>query len=189
MNRVIKGFTAIILTGTMIFASAGATYTGGKKQEQNNGKTQYTQTEIKGGGLKKSEQTNKTIYENKPKKSNDGKDSNNNSNGLKIGINISQSDDEWSLALAAFVEAVRTYDLSKGRFLSFSELVIKRRLTDYYRSQLKFRSEITVNPGAFEGLLEDNEEDFSIQQVVLEQTPRQTKSNNKENNNETIEKS
>lgn len=45
-------------------------------------------------------------------------------------------DDEFSVALSAFNEAIDRYDLRKGAsFLGFADTVIKRRLIDYYRSQ------------------------------------------------------
>jgi len=72
---------------------------------------------------------------------------------------ITESDDEWSLALYAFTEAVKEYDSDKGGFLRFAELVIRRRLTDYYRSQSKYRQEIPVNPSVFTGEASGNEHD------------------------------
>lgn len=44
-------------------------------------------------------------------------------------------DDELSIAMMAFVEAVNSFDKSKGNFFSFSRNVIKRRIIDYYRTQ------------------------------------------------------
>lgn len=45
-------------------------------------------------------------------------------------------DDEFSIALAAFNEAIERYDLSRGTsFLGFADTVIKRRLIDYFRSK------------------------------------------------------
>ena len=44
---------------------------------------------------------------------------------------VTESDDEWSIALIAFHEAVRTYDESRGDFRAFASLVIRRRLLDY----------------------------------------------------------
>jgi RNA polymerase sigma factor len=45
-------------------------------------------------------------------------------------------DDEFSVALAAFNEAIERYDLERGTsFLSFADTVIKRRLIDYFRSR------------------------------------------------------
>ncbi|MDY0257268.1 hypothetical protein [Gudongella oleilytica] len=46
---------------------------------------------------------------------------------------ITRSDDEWSIALSAFVEAVEKYDLEKGSFIAFAELLIRRRLIDWFR--------------------------------------------------------
>ncbi|ASS74621.1 RNA polymerase sigma-I factor [Tumebacillus algifaecis] len=45
-------------------------------------------------------------------------------------------DDEFSIALSAFNEAIERYDLNRGTsFLGFADTVIKRRLIDYYRSK------------------------------------------------------
>lgn len=55
------------------------------------------------------------------------------------GKYITMSDDEWSVALLAFSEAVHSYKLDKGNFIKFSELVIQRRLMDNYKANKKFR--------------------------------------------------
>lgn len=44
-------------------------------------------------------------------------------------------DEEISIALMAFNEAIDAYRATKGRFLSFAETVIKRRLIDYFRKR------------------------------------------------------
>jgi RNA polymerase sigma factor len=44
-------------------------------------------------------------------------------------------DDELSIGLLAFDEAINSYNINKGRFLSFSRLVITNRIIDYYRKQ------------------------------------------------------
>ena len=67
---------------------------------------------------------------------------------------IHDSDDEWSIALIAFSEAVRTYDESKGTFYSFSSLVMKRRLMDYFDKQSRYQNEITTSPDTFSGDLD-----------------------------------
>lgn len=46
-------------------------------------------------------------------------------------------DDEMTVAMLAFHEALGKYDGSKGKFLSFAKLVITRRLVDEYRRQLR----------------------------------------------------
>ena len=60
---------------------------------------------------------------------------------------ITDSDDEWSTALLAFHEAVQSYDESKGTFLAFASVVIRRRLLDDIRSQWRHKGEIHVLPG------------------------------------------
>ncbi len=44
-------------------------------------------------------------------------------------------DDELSIGLAAFNEAITTFDKEKGKFLSFARIVITNRLIDYFRKQ------------------------------------------------------
>lgn len=46
-------------------------------------------------------------------------------------------DDELSIGLSAFNEAISTFDKKKGRFLSFARIVITNRLIDYYRKQTR----------------------------------------------------
>ena len=64
------------------------------------------------------------------------------------GSYVTTSDDNYSIALIAFNEAIDAYDESKGNFTSFAALVIKRRLTDEFR---KNKGELPVNPSSFEG--------------------------------------
>ncbi|MBN2073023.1 MAG: RNA polymerase sigma-I factor [Actinobacteria bacterium] len=49
------------------------------------------------------------------------------------------SDDELSISLMAFKEAVDSFDGSRGRFLSFAKMVISMRLIDYYRREARGR--------------------------------------------------
>ncbi len=44
-------------------------------------------------------------------------------------------DEELSIALSAFKEAMDSFDIKKGKFLSFARRVIDMRLIDYYRRQ------------------------------------------------------
>lgn len=81
---------------------------------------------------------------------------------------INQSDDEWSIALIAFLNAVKTYQQDKGRFLPYAELIIKRHLIDYYRSRKKYTPELTVDPIIFESRPEDDEKNINIRIAVSE---------------------
>lgn len=90
---------------------------------------------------------------------------------------VSKSDDEWSIALLAFSQAIDSYDLTKGSYLKFAELVIKRRLIDYSKSQLKYNVETSVDPITFDTEPEDDSEDISIKMAVAEQVSRQDNGN------------
>src|SRR4030065_2686318 len=49
-------------------------------------------------------------------------------------------DDELSVGLSAFMEAVNSFDVKKGTFLSFSRLVINARIIDFLRKKSKLRT-------------------------------------------------
>jgi len=49
-------------------------------------------------------------------------------------------DDELSIGLIAFHEAIGSYNSSKGKFLSFARLVIINRLIDYFRKKSKIKT-------------------------------------------------
>jgi len=67
------------------------------------------------------------------------------------------NDDELSIAMMAFVEAVRSFDGSKGNFFTFSRNVIKRRLIDYYRSEKRHSGVISLNVR-----MQDSEEEYDL---------------------------
>jgi RNA polymerase sigma factor len=86
---------------------------------------------------------------------------------------ITKSDDEWSVSLLAFTQAVQSYELSKGNFIKFADLVIKRRLIDFIRSQGKYSSEICVDPVVFDTEPEEDDDvDTSIRIAVAEQVSK-----------------
>ncbi len=86
---------------------------------------------------------------------------------------VTKSDDEWSIALMAFTQAVESYDLEKGSFLSFVDLVIKRRLIDYIKSQKKYHYEVSVDPIVFDTQPEEEPDDPSMQITVAKQVSKQ----------------
>ncbi len=83
---------------------------------------------------------------------------------------VTESDDEWSISLIAFREAVVSYDESKGAFKSFAAMVIKRRLLDYMKSEARHISEIPIEPESMDGDPESTEDDniTSIQSELRE---------------------
>ena len=69
-----------------------------------------------------------------------------------------ENDDELSIALLAFNEAIDSFDLNQGAsFTSFAYTVIQRRLTDYFRR----------NPAKYELLLADNPEHAENNMLLL----------------------
>ncbi|MEG6616981.1 RNA polymerase sigma-I factor [Peptococcaceae bacterium 1198_IL3148] len=58
-----------------------------------------------------------------------------------------ENDEELSIALIAFNEAIDAYDTeSSVKFTSFAHTVIKRRLIDYFRGQKKYQNEVLASP-------------------------------------------
>ena len=67
------------------------------------------------------------------------------------GFAVTRSDDEYSVALLAFYEAIKGYDPASGPFGAYASLVIGRRLADHYRSQHRFDVETPLAPQTFDG--------------------------------------
>jgi RNA polymerase sigma factor len=86
---------------------------------------------------------------------------------------ITKSDDEWSIALHAFTQAVDNYDLDRGSFISFAELVMKRKLIDYIKSRVKYSPELSVDPIVFDTEPEEETQDAAIRAAVAEQVSGQ----------------
>ena len=70
---------------------------------------------------------------------------------------ITDSDDEWSIALMAFSEAVQHYEEGKGSFRALAATVIRRRVVDYLRTEGRHADELSVTPAAFEDGLDEEE--------------------------------
>ncbi|MDF2676862.1 MAG: polymerase, sigma 28 subunit, FliA/WhiG subfamily [Bacillota bacterium] len=81
---------------------------------------------------------------------------------------ISKNDDEYSVAMNAFSEAIKNYSMDKGSFLNFAELVIRRRIIDFIRSKSRFAPEISINPSLFNSDKEENEESISMKIEITE---------------------
>lgn len=80
---------------------------------------------------------------------------------------VSRSDDEWSVALCAFSKAVDVYDEAKGDFLPFAQMLIRRDLIDYFRSQKNTLREISVAPHVLEGGGEPEEDTEGVYLAVI----------------------
>ncbi len=66
-----------------------------------------------------------------------------------------ENDDEFSVALSAFAEAVERYDEKKGNFLSFAGIVIDSRLKTYLEKNNKFNDDLSLDE------LSENGQDFA----------------------------
>ncbi len=73
-------------------------------------------------------------------------------------------DDELSIGLIAFVEAVKSYNIFRGNFLSFARNVIKRRVIDYYRKEKKHGKVVPLTD--YYGSDESEEKDLSINKSI-----------------------
>ncbi|MGI5857939.1 MAG: RNA polymerase sigma factor SigI [Tepidanaerobacteraceae bacterium] len=81
-------------------------------------------------------------------------------------------DDELSIALIAFHEAIKKYDIKKGNFLSFARITIKHRLIDYYRKeQRKNESVVYIEPNKQDD--DDELVDIYVSESVKEYTESQ----------------
>lgn len=93
---------------------------------------------------------------------------------------IAITDDEYSVALMAFYEAIRGYHPESGPFGAFAALVIGRRLTDYYRSLHRFDAEVPLAPQVFDGDIDVEGADASLQYAVHQQMIDKTSGNTSE---------
>lgn len=66
-----------------------------------------------------------------------------------------ENDDEFSIALSAFAEAVERYDKEKGSFLSFAGIVIDSRLKTYLEQNNKYKNDLSLDE------LSENGKDFA----------------------------
>lgn len=77
--------------------------------------------------------------------------------GRTLGKHITDADDACSVAMLAFDEAIYSYDSSKGKFLTFAQLIIRRRLTDYLRQE--YSSSKTI---PFSSLVHEDEDGGTV---------------------------
>lgn len=83
-----------------------------------------------------------------------------------VGHYVTESDDEWSVALLAFNDAIDRFEPGKGEFDGFAALVIRRRLYDYLRSERRFANEVSLEPYAIDA--DDFHDDEEVSSVAME---------------------
>lgn len=87
-------------------------------------------------------------------------------------------DDELSVAMIAFHEAIGGYSAARGSFLKYASMLIKSRLIDYYRRESRHGSMISLDAplGEDEGSLADtlsSHEDFGNDMVMQDATRKE----------------
>ncbi len=55
-----------------------------------------------------------------------------------------EQDDEFSIAMIAFHEAILGYDRGKGAFLNFAAMLIRNRMIDYQRKEARHQGNISI---------------------------------------------
>ena len=58
---------------------------------------------------------------------------------------VTEQDDEFSVALIGFNDAVNTYSETKGAFLKYASTIIHHRLIDYYRKEKRHLNHISID--------------------------------------------
>lgn len=81
---------------------------------------------------------------------------------------ITTSDDEWSAAMLAVSQAIDEYREDRGDFWPFAAVVIKSRLLDLGRKEARRDAEISVQPAAFDGEVDEDDANLSSQMEVRE---------------------
>ena len=83
---------------------------------------------------------------------------------------VGKSDDEWSVALCAFSRAIDVYDGTKGDFLPFAQMLIRRELVDAFRQEARHAGEVSVAPEVFDGSADPDEDDCSVYLAVVRES-------------------
>jgi RNA polymerase sigma-I factor len=77
-------------------------------------------------------------------------------------IPVEGHDDELSIAMMAFYEAITGYSRMRGAFLKYASMLIKSRLIDYARSELKHKGVVSLDTT-------DTEEDTPLGEKIADE--------------------
>ncbi len=61
-----------------------------------------------------------------------------------MGRQCTERDDEYSIAMMAFYEAIMGYEKGRGTFLGYASLLIRSRLIDYSRRETRHRGHLSL---------------------------------------------
>lgn len=76
---------------------------------------------------------------------------------------VSKSDDEWSIALLAFSEAIEKYDPAKGSFYGFASMTIRSRLIDWFRANGRQSADAHIEDMKLEKEIPDYNDDLRLE--------------------------
>lgn len=83
-----------------------------------------------------------------------------------------ENDEEFSIALIAFAEAVKKYDETRGNFLGFAKLVVESRLKTYLGKKKKESSEVSLEVLQESGIdfakEEQIESEYSLHEEIIQ---------------------
>ena len=85
---------------------------------------------------------------------------------------VSDSDDELSIAMMAFHEAVLAYERLRGAFLPFAARAIRSRIIDYHRREQRHRGQLSLQDSADEDSRELAERVDTGSDPIAEHTDR-----------------
>ncbi len=82
---------------------------------------------------------------------------------------VTEQDDEFSIGMIAFHEAIRGYSKSRGAFLKYAALLIRSRLIDHHRKEEKHKGNVSLYE-------ETNEGDMLLHERISDGTDHSTES-------------
>lgn len=94
---------------------------------------------------------------------------------MKRALNTNQ-DDEYSIAMIAFHEAINGYSKTRGSFINYASMLIRNRLIDYWRKNDRHSKVISLaSPNYDETTLEDHlvGEEFQEENLVVRQVTKE----------------
>ncbi len=80
----------------------------------------------------------------------------------QVGAFPSQEDDELSIAMFAFYEAIRAYKPGRGTFLKLAAMTIRSRIIDYRRKQMRHQGTLSLD------MPEGREDERTVGQTVAD---------------------
>ena len=83
-----------------------------------------------------------------------------------------RNDDEFTIGLSAFNEAIEKYDLSRGSFLSYARLIIQSRLRNYWQKENK-NSHVELDENVLESSYNEETAKIKMEILLFEQSLRE----------------